>query len=144
MTNSEKVVKFHGTEVANVTILFAIKSRSKPNTEILEEFDAAKDPEICETINIQIVSDYITITFYKEESRNSMIRRELIPTHTVQHIWVKDLSPQEPQVKHGEEINALQVAEELQKEERELEQIQADPEQILEEQEKIHARSSQE
>ncbi|CAN5229335.1 hypothetical protein BH18THE2_BH18THE2_19800 [soil metagenome] len=143
MTVSEKVVKFHGTEVANVTILYAIRSRSKPNSAMLEEFDAVKNPEICETINIQIVSDYITITFYKEESRNSMIRRELIPTHTVQHIWVKDLTPRE-QVMRDDHIDAIQIAVELQKEERELEQIEADPEQILEEQEKIHARSSQE
>ena len=143
MTVSEKVVKFHGTEVANVTILYAIRSRSKPNSATLEEFDAAKNPEICETINIQIVSDYITITFYKEESRNSMIRRELIPTHTVQHIWVKDLKPGE-QVMRDDQIDAIQIAEELQKEEREIEQIEADPEQILEEQEKIHARSSKE
>lgn len=143
MTVTEKVVKFHGTEVANVTILYAIRSRSKPNSATLEEFDAAKNPEICETINIQIVSDYITITFYKEESRNAMIRRELIPTHTVQHIWVKDLKPGE-QVMRDDQIDAIQIAEELQKEEREIEQIEADPEQILEEQEKIHARSSQE
>ena len=143
MTVSEKVVKFHGTEVANVTILYALRSRSKPNSAMLEEFDAAKNPEICETINIQIVSDYITITFYKEESRNSMIRRELIPTHSVQHIWVKDLKPGE-QVMRDDQIDAIQIAEELQKEEREIEQIEADPEQILEEQEKIHARSSQE
>jgi len=143
MTVSEKVVKFHGTEVANVTILYALRSRSKPNSAMLEELDAAKNPEICETINIQIVSDYITITFYKEESSNSMIRRELIPTHTVQHIWVKDLKPGE-QVMRDDQIDAIQIAEELQKEEREIEQIEADPEQILEEQEKIHARSSQE
>ena len=143
MTVTEKVVKFHGTEVANVTILYAIRSRSKPNSATLEEFDAAKNPEICETINIQIVSDYITITFYKEESRNAMIRRELIPTHTVQHIWVKDLKPGE-QVMRDDQIDAIQIAEELQKEEREIEQIEADPEQILDEQEKIHARSSQE
>ena len=143
MTVTEKVVKFHGTEVANVTILYAIRSRSKPNSAMLEEFDAAKNPEICETINIQIVSDYITITFYKEESRNSMIRRELIPTHTVQHIWVKDLTPQE-QVTRDDQIDAIQIAEELQKEEREIEQIDADPEQILDEQEKIHPRSSKE
>jgi hypothetical protein len=143
MTVSEKVVKFHGSEVANVTILYAIRSRSKPNSALLEEFDAAKNPEICETINIQIVSDYITITFYKEESRNSMLRRELIPTHTVQHIWVRDLTPRE-QVIRDDQIDSIQIAEELKKEEREIEQIESDPEQILEEQEKMHARSSQE
>jgi hypothetical protein len=91
MTNREKTVKFHGTEVANVTILYAVKPRSSGDTEILEEFDAAKNPEICETVNTQVVADYITITFYMEESSNSIIRRELIPTHLVQHIWVQDM-----------------------------------------------------
>ena len=91
MTYSKKTVKFHGTEVANVTILYAVKQRSRGETEILEEFDAVKNPEICETVNTQIVADYITITFYREESSNSIIRRELIPTHIVQHVWVQDM-----------------------------------------------------
>ena len=91
MTNRKKTVKFHGTEVANVTILYAVKPCSRGDTEILEEFDAAKNPEICETVNTQIVADYITIIFYREESSNSIIRRELIPTHLVQHIWVQDM-----------------------------------------------------
>jgi hypothetical protein len=43
-----------------------------------------------------------------------------------------------------DQVDAIQIAEELQKEEREIEQIEADPEQILDEQEKMHARSSQE
>jgi hypothetical protein len=91
MGSSKKVVKFHGTEVENVSILYATKSYSKPDKEIFGEFDAAKNPERCETLNVQIVSDYVTITFYKEESSNSIIRRELIPAHSIQHIWVKDL-----------------------------------------------------
>jgi hypothetical protein len=74
MTNREKTVKFHGTEVANVTILYAVKPCSRGDT-----------------VNTQIVADYITITFYREESSNSIIRRELIPTHLVQHIWVQDM-----------------------------------------------------
>jgi hypothetical protein len=91
MTNREKTIKFHGTEVANIIILYAVKPRSRGDKETLEEFNAAKNPEICETLNIQVVADYITITFYREESSNSIIRRELIPTHLVQHIWVQDM-----------------------------------------------------
>jgi hypothetical protein len=98
---------------------------------------------LCETLNVQIVSDYVTITFYKKESSNSIIRRELIPTHTVQRIWVEDLLLPGPNGRREGDINAGQVTEELQKEERELEQISVDPEQILEEQEKTHMRSSQ-
>ena len=143
MTSNKKVVKFHGTEVANVTILYLAKSHSKPDKEILGEFDAKKNPERCETLNIQIVSDYVTITFYKKESSNSIIRRELIPTHTIQRIWVEDLLLLGPNRRQEDNINAGQVTEELQKEERELEQISVDPEQILEEQERTHIRSSQ-
>jgi hypothetical protein len=48
-----------------------------------------------------------------------------------------------PNRRREDNINAGQVTEELQKEERELEQISVDPEQILEEQERTHIRSSQ-
>jgi hypothetical protein len=107
MRGSKKVIKFHGTEVANVSVLYATKSSSKPDKEILEEFDAAKNPEMCETINIQIVSDYVTITFYKKESSNSILRRELIPAHSVQHIWVKDLFLPEPSGTQKKDIKSL-------------------------------------
>ena len=91
MSNERKIIKFHGAEVNNVIILYSIRPYSKPVTVVIEEFDALKDPERCETINIQVVADFVTITFYKQESSNSIIRRELIPTHTVEHIWVNDL-----------------------------------------------------
>jgi hypothetical protein len=91
MTAERKIIKFHGVEVNNVIILYAIRPYSKPVTEVIEEFDALKDKEHCETINIQIVSDFVTITFYKQESSNSIIRRELIPAHAVEHIWINDL-----------------------------------------------------
>ena len=45
----------------------------------------------CETINVQVVADFVTITFYRKESENSIVRRELIPSHAIEHIWVKDL-----------------------------------------------------
>jgi hypothetical protein len=91
MSTEQKIIKFHGAEVNNVIILYSIRPYSKPVTVVIEEFDALKDPERCETINIQVVADFVTITFYKQESSNSIIRRELIPTHTVEHIWVNDL-----------------------------------------------------
>ena len=92
MNSTRKViVKFHGTEVGNVIILYTIQPHAKPTTEITEEFDALKVQDICETINVQIVADFVTITLYKQESTNSIIRRELVPIHSIQHIWVNDL-----------------------------------------------------
>ena len=91
MSTERKIIKFHGAEVNNVIILYSIRPYSKPVNVVIEEFDALKDAESCETINIQVVADFVTITFYKQESSNSIIRRELIPTHTVEHIWVNDL-----------------------------------------------------
>jgi len=92
MNSTRKViVKFHGAEVGNVIILYTIQPHAKPITEITEEFDALKVQDICETINVQIVADFVTITLYKQESTNSIIRRELVPIHVIQHIWVNDL-----------------------------------------------------
>ena len=85
------VVKFHGVEVGNVIIQYTMPPHIKPNTDITEEFDALKVRDICETINVQIVADFVTITLYKQESTNSIIRRELVPLHAIQHIWVNDL-----------------------------------------------------
>jgi hypothetical protein len=93
MRNPEtKIIKFHGTQVKNIIVHYSTKQKTEPAAEeVIEEFDALKSQEQCETINIQVVADYITITFYREESSNSIIRRELIPTYAVQHIWVEDL-----------------------------------------------------
>ena len=85
-----RIIKFHGLEVDNVTILYSHKTRSKPEKTI-EEFDAANDPQTFETVNIQVVSEFVTITFYKNEKANSIVKRELIPTYKVEHIWVKDM-----------------------------------------------------
>ena len=91
LLKDKKVIKFHGSEVENVTILYSIRPNMKPITTKMEEFDALKDPKPCKSINIQIVADFVTITFYKQESSNSIIRRELIPTRAVEHIWINDL-----------------------------------------------------
>ena len=91
MSRDKKVVKFHGNEVENVTILYSIRHKTKPIVTRMEEFDALKDPTICDAINVQLVANFITITFYKQESTNSIICRELIPSHAIEHVWVKDL-----------------------------------------------------
>jgi hypothetical protein len=44
-----------------------------------------------ETINIQVVAEYVTITYYKNEAANVIINRELIPTHSIEHIMVNDI-----------------------------------------------------
>jgi hypothetical protein len=91
LLKDKKVIKFHGNEVENVTILYSIRPNMKPITTKMEEFDALKDPRPCKSINIQIVAEFVTITFYKQESTNSIMSRELIPLHATEHLWVKDL-----------------------------------------------------
>ena len=92
MSNTQtKVIKFHGTRVKNVILHYSESKRADPDKRVIEEFDASLSEEQSETINVQVVADYVTITFYKRESSNSIIRRELIPTHIVQRIWIHDL-----------------------------------------------------
>ena len=91
MSDIKKTIKFHGLEVANVIVRYSHREVNKPEAIKIQEFDAGKDPQICETVNIQVVSDFVTITFYKNESNNTVIRRELIPALIVEHIWVSDL-----------------------------------------------------
>jgi hypothetical protein len=91
LSRDKKVIKFHGNEVENVTILYSIRHKTKPIITRMEEFDALKDARPCESINIQVVADFVTITFYKQESTNSITSRELIPLHATEHLWVKDI-----------------------------------------------------
>lgn len=91
MDQSKRIIKFHGLEVSDLVIRYIARKDDAPNTLKIEEFDAIKDEQICQAINVQVVSDYVTITFYRNESDNVIIRRELIPTHAVEHIWVNDL-----------------------------------------------------
>jgi hypothetical protein len=87
--SNKKVFKFHGSEVENIIIRYVVRQYDKPGIVEIEEFDALKNPEPCETINVQVVADFVTLTFYRKESENSIIRRELIPSYAIERIWVK-------------------------------------------------------
>ena len=91
MVHKKKKIKFHGSEVENVVIRFATRVHNMPNGFLIEEFDASKDPQICETLNVQVVADFVTITFYKQEKENSILRREMIPSHAIERIWINDI-----------------------------------------------------
>ncbi|MGI0018874.1 MAG: hypothetical protein ACREAY_00220 [Nitrososphaera sp.] len=85
---NKKTIKFHGQQVHDVVVRY---TQIGGASATLEEFDAAKDPEVCETINVQVVSEFVTITFYRDEKANSIVRRVLIPVHRVERMEVKDL-----------------------------------------------------
>ena len=89
INNNKKTFKFYGSEVENIIIRYVVRQYDKPGIVEIEEFDALKNPEPCETINVQVVADFVTLTFYRKESENSIIRRELIPLHVIERIWVK-------------------------------------------------------
>jgi hypothetical protein len=88
---NKKIIKFHGSEVENIVIRYATRVHNMPNGFLIEEFNALKDPQLCETLNIQVVADFATVTFYRSEKENSIIRRELIPSHAIEHIWINDI-----------------------------------------------------
>ena len=91
MSNVSAKIKFHGIEVKNIVIRF-IEKNADPLTESVKVLDASSLDKTCETINVQVVSDYVTITLYKKESSNNILRRELIPAHLIQRIWIDDIS----------------------------------------------------
>lgn len=91
MTYTNKKIKFHGLDVENIIIRYATRVHNMPNGFLIEEFDALKDPQDCETLNVQVIADFATFTYYRNEKENSVIRRELIPSHAIEHIWVNDL-----------------------------------------------------
>jgi hypothetical protein len=94
MADSRKVtsIKFHGVRVKNVVITHL---RRTSNASVIEKLDilAAKygRNQSIETINIQVVAEYVTITYYQDEAANVIINRELIPTHSIEHILVSDI-----------------------------------------------------
>lgn len=77
----------------NIIILYSTKQYLKKVQDTAKEFDALNDSEDCETINVQIVADIVTITFYEQEGANLLKCRELIPTHAIQLISIKDHPP---------------------------------------------------
>lgn len=89
MNNAKRNIKFHGNSVENIVIHYAKRSLDS-NGSVIQEFDALKIDYTYETVNVQVVADYITITFYKDEKENSLLYRELIPTHRIEHIWIQD------------------------------------------------------
>ncbi|HKQ22727.1 MAG TPA: hypothetical protein VJS91_11850 [Nitrososphaeraceae archaeon] len=91
MADTNKKIKFHGLDVENIIIRYATRVHNMPNGFLIEEFDALKDPQDCETLNVQVIADFATFTYYRDEKENSVIRRELIPSHAIEHIWVNDL-----------------------------------------------------
>ena len=91
MTDTKKKIKFHGLDVENIIIRYATRVHNMPNGFLIEEFDALKDPQDCETLNVQVIADFATFTYYRDEKENSVIPRELIPSHAIEHIWVNDL-----------------------------------------------------
>ena len=87
---TDKIIKFHGTRVNNVIIHYTSRPWDNPEMMAVSEFNTSKITGKFETINIQAVADYITITFYKQERSNLILRREMIPAYKVEHIWIKD------------------------------------------------------
>lgn len=88
--DTNKIIKFHGTRVDNVIIHYMRRSWDNPEMIAVSEFNTSKITGKFETINIQAIADYITITFYKQERSNLILRREMIPAYKVEHIWIKD------------------------------------------------------
>ena len=91
-SRKETSIKFHGVRVKNVVITHL---RRTSNTSTVEKLDILTAKYVrnqaIETINIQVVADYVTITYYKDEAANVIINRELIPTHSIEHIMVNDI-----------------------------------------------------
>jgi hypothetical protein len=91
-SKKEATIKFHGTQVKNVIIT---QMRRTSESSVIEKLDilAAQHTRdrYVETINIQVVADYVTVTYYKDEKANAIIERELIPTHSIENILVKDV-----------------------------------------------------
>jgi hypothetical protein len=91
-SSKETSIKFHGVRVKNVIITHM---RRTSDSTMIEKLDISTTKyernESIETINVQVVAEYVTITYYKDEAANIIINRELIPTHSIEHIAVIDL-----------------------------------------------------
>jgi hypothetical protein len=50
--NNKKIIKFHGSNVENIVIRYATRPHNMPSGFLIEEFDALKDPQVCETLKL--------------------------------------------------------------------------------------------
>jgi hypothetical protein len=88
----ETSIKFHGVPVKNVIITHLRRTSGSITVEKLDIATTKYERnQSIETINVQVVAEYVTITYYKDEASNVIINRELIPTHSIEHIMVSDL-----------------------------------------------------
>ena len=85
-------IKFHGVQVKNVIITHLRRTSTSSTVDKLD-ISATKYErnQFIETINVQVVAEYVTITYYKNEAANMIINRELIPSHSIEHIMVSDI-----------------------------------------------------
>ena len=91
-SSRETSIKFHGVRVKNVIITHMRRTSDSTKVEKLDIFTTKYERnESIETINVQVVAEYLTITYYKDEAANIIMNRELIPTHSIEHIAVIDL-----------------------------------------------------
>lgn len=91
-SRKETSIKFHGVKVKNVIITHLRRTSNASTVEKLDILTAKYERnQTVDTINIQVVAEYVTITYYKDEAANIIINRELIPTHSIEHIMVSDI-----------------------------------------------------
>jgi hypothetical protein len=88
----ETSIKFHGVCVKNVVITHLKRTSDASTVEKLDILASEYErKQAIDTINIQIVAEYVTVTYYKDEAANVIISRELIPTHSIEQIMVSDI-----------------------------------------------------
>ena len=91
-SRNETSIKFHGVQVKNVIITHLRRTSTSSTVEKLDISTTKYERnQSIETVNVQVVAEYVTITYYKNEAANMIINRELIPTHSIEHIMVSDI-----------------------------------------------------
>ncbi len=91
-SRNETSIKFHGVQVKNVIITHLRRTSTSSTVEKLDISTTKYERnQFIETINVQVVAEYVTITYYKNEAANMIINRELIPSHSIEHIMVSDI-----------------------------------------------------
>jgi hypothetical protein len=91
-STNETSIKFHGIQVKNVIITHLRRTSTSSTVEKLDISTTKYERnQFIETINVQVVAEYVTITYYKNEAANMIINRELIPSHSIEHIMVSDI-----------------------------------------------------